>query len=99
MLNDTTFLSVRESVPTPDPSPSHQLTVRMNAGADALPRLVNLMAKLDIEPPHMLVEKSPCGKHLTAVIAFGEDTASMERLILRLSRMVTVCAIEAGHCS
>ena len=74
----------------------HRLTVRLDAGACALPRLINLMAKLDIEPDRMQVEKSPCGESLSVAIDLGADREPMERLALRLSGMVTVRDVMTG---
>ena len=66
------------------------LRVRLQAGASALPRLFNLMSKLDIEPADLRATKSDCGQHLTVAIDLGTDREAMSRLELRLTGMVTV---------
>ena len=66
------------------------LRVRLQAGVSALPRLFNLMSKLDIEPADLRATKSACGEHLTVAIDLGTDREAMSRLELRLTGMVTV---------
>ncbi|MGI9414211.1 MAG: hypothetical protein ACR2PM_11115 [Hyphomicrobiales bacterium] len=70
------------------------LKVRLQAGASALPRLFNLMSKLDIEPVRFQAEKSVCGQSLVAVIDLGPDRKAMARLELRLKGLVTVLDVE-----
>jgi len=68
----------------------YALRVRLQTGASALPRLFNLMSKLDIEPEDLRATKSDCGEHLTVAIDLGTDHEAMARLELRLAGMVTV---------
>ncbi len=96
MLNVHSSCSKRESAaPSRSPAPANVLTVSLDAGACALPRLANLMAKLDIEPDWMQVQKSPCGREIEVAIDLGEQSEALERLNLRLQGMVTVRAITA----
>jgi hypothetical protein len=90
------MLNVHSSNFEPEPAPSappatrNHLAVRFDAGASALPRLANLLAKLDIEPRWMQVETSACGSALDVKIDLGPDREAKQRLALRLQGMVTV---------
>lgn len=70
------------------------LSVRLQAGASALPRLFNLMSKLDIEPIGLHATKSACGQSLRVAIDLGADHEAMARLELRLKGLVTVLDVE-----
>ena len=89
-------LEPERPAPADRTSNSSLLTIRLAAGQCALPRLANLMAKLDIEPRWMQVEKSACGSALDVAIDLGGDAADLERLSVRLRGMVTVLATASG---
>lgn len=97
MLNDPSSQFQREDPVSPDPkSHARLLSVQLDAGAASLPRLANLMAKLDIEPDTLLIEKSPCGERLDVSITLDGDGDAAEKLSLRLSGMVAVCSVSAA---
>lgn len=96
MLNVTSHCSRTDSSAPVNPvCTCLRLTVRLDTGASALPRLVNLMAKLDIEPDRMQVERTACGHALEAEIDLIDGREALEKLHLRLQGMVTVQAISA----
>ena len=68
----------------------HVLDVTLEARASALPRLFNLISKLDLEPDYFRTVKSSCGERLLARIDLGGDRSGLERLKLRLQGLVTV---------
>ena len=92
MLNVESAYHALECAPPKPLQTRTLLTVCLEAGACALPRLVNLMAKLDIEPTWMQVEK-PQDDRLEVTIEFGRDEEAMERLSLRLQGLVTVRSV------
>ena len=83
-----------QTLKTPDVPGRCALSVRLQAGASALPRLFNLMSKLDIEPNGLHAAKSACGQSLTVAIDLGADHEAMARLELRLKGLVTVLDAE-----
>lgn len=97
MLNGNTLELQREraySLPQ-----SHQqfvLKVELDTGCSALSRLANLMAKLDIEPGSLRAEKCAVAGVLDITIDFGGDLVAMERLMQRLSGMVSVRSVDPG---
>lgn len=96
MLNVTSHCSRPEDAASTNPTPTFQrLTVRLDTGDCALPRLANLMAKLDIEPDRVQVEKSACGRTLEVVLDLNQGRGPLEKLHLRLQAMVTVQSISA----
>ncbi len=97
MLNDPSSQFQREDAVSPDPKThSRSLTVQLDAGAASLPRLANLMAKLDVEPDTLLIQKSSCGERLDVSITLDGDGDATERLSLRLSGMVAVRGVSSA---
>lgn len=91
MLNETHSLPAPERATARNPRPEHGLvTVRLDAGAGQLARLVNLMAKLDIEPLRMEVETSRARDVIEVRIDPGADGCALERLVHRLAGQVGV---------
>ena len=96
MLNVTSQCSRPEDAAPEKPARTLQrLTVRLDTGASALPRLANLMAKLDIEPDRMEIDRLPCGRSLEVAVDLYNGREALEKLHLRLQGMVTVQAISA----
>lgn len=97
MLNDPSSQLQREDAVSPSPAaPTPSLTLQLDGGAASLPRLANLMAKLDIEPDRMLIERSSCGSALDVSITLDEDGDAVQKLALRLSGMVAVRSVSAA---
>lgn len=96
MLNDNSSSAACEHAFSNPYLSENTLKIGLDAGCCALSRLANLMAKLDVEPEWMSAEKRNSGGVLEVFIGFGDDTHSIERLVLRLSGMVALRYLERG---
>lgn len=68
----------------------HCLEIEVDAGVEALSRVVNLMTKLGIEPAHFASHYLRYQNALRILIDLGTDRDSSTKLMLRLEGMVCV---------
>ena len=94
MLNTASHCLPREqSAPARRKDSLQHLEIRLDAGPGALPRLTNLMAKLDILPARMAVERSDDGEALDVSLVLDGAPDAGARLAHRLGGLIMVRSV------
>lgn len=94
MLNTASPCLPRDQARTsPHTDPLQHLRIRLDAGPGALPALTNLMAKLDILPARMAVERGGDGATLDVTLALDDPPGACDRLAHRLGGLIMVRAV------